>query len=327
MSSQGPGTSQRPLESQAPVLGRAKRWLGSIHFSGVFWYRFHCFGARVVPEWALAPIIAFFTGIFYLALQKIGRAIVSNLEPVLGPCGSWEAQRRRLRTFSTFAWCLTERYERLATERTIDSEHEGGEIWHELLAGDQGILLVTAHIGHWESGALGAPTGGRHVNVVREEELDPDSQAFTQQLFDERLGGDVTMHFAGDPLLGMKMLSALRRGEIVAVQGDRPRTGGRSHRATLFGRPFDLPLGPAALARAAGAPMLPVFIFRQGRGSTRVVFRPPIHIAPEDDQQALGEAMEALAQELETAIRRAPHQWFCFRELWPRGDREPAPQG
>lgn len=117
---------------------------------------------------------------------------------------------------------------------------------------------------------------------------------------------------------GMELLDALWRGEIVAVQGDRPRAGGRSIDATLFGRPFPLPPGPAALARTADAPLLPVFVVREGRRRYRVVFRPPIRAPRTDDRAAdLTATMRRVAAEIEWAIRRAPHQWFCFRRLWP----------
>jgi KDO2-lipid IV(A) lauroyltransferase len=127
------------------------------------------------------------------------------------------------------------------------------------------------------------------------------------------------MHFqSDDPLQGMQLVDALRRGEIVAVQGDRPRTGGRSIDATLFGRPFPLPPGPAALARTAGVPLLPVFVFREGRRRYRVVFRPPIHASLAEAAGADRAAtMRRVAVEIEWAIRRAPHQWFCFKRLWP----------
>jgi KDO2-lipid IV(A) lauroyltransferase len=117
---------------------------------------------------------------------------------------------------------------------------------------------------------------------------------------------------------GMELLDALRRGDIVAMQGDRPRAGGRSIDATLFGRPFPLPPGPAALARTADAPLLPVFVLREGRRRYRVVFRPPIHVPRTGDRAAdLTATMRQVAAEIEWAIRRAPHQWFCFRRLWP----------
>ena len=33
-------------------------------------------------------------------------------------------------------------------------------------------------------------------------------------------------------------------------------------------------------------------------------------------------ALQKIADEVEWAIRHEPHQWFCFRQLWP--DREPS---
>ena len=50
----------------------------------------------------------------------------------------------------------------------------------------------------------------------------------------------------------------------------------------------------------------------------RVVIKPPIEIAPElrrDDAEAT--IVRQFASQLESVIRRAPHQWFCFGELWP----------
>jgi len=30
--------------------------------------------------------------------------------------------------------------------------------------------------------------------------------------------------------------------------------------------------------------------------------------------------LDIVATDLEAAIRREPHQWFCFRQIWPRGE-------
>jgi len=49
-----------------------------------------------------------------------------------------------------------------------------------------------------------------------------------------------------------------------------------------------------------------------------VVFQPPIHAARTGDITAdLTAAMGRVVTEIEWAIRRVPHQWFCFRRLWP----------
>jgi lauroyl/myristoyl acyltransferase len=308
----------RETPPHAPEAGWARRLLGPFHVTGVFWFRFHRFGVRILPEWALRGVLALFTTFFWVVLRKIRDAIAGNLEAVLGPCGWWQRQVRIYRTFRSFAWCLSERYERLSTDRAFTVEAEGLDGWRQLSGSGEGFILVTAHLGSWEVGSmLPASRDQRRIHVVREAETDPRAQRFIQELI-RRCGGDLYVtHFAEDPQLGMAMLDALRRGEVVALQGDRPRSGGRVAELRLFGRPFPLPVGPAALARAAGVPIVPVFVFREGRRHYRCVIQPPIHVAQTGDRQRdLEQALERFAADLETAIRREPHQWFCFRKIW-----------
>lgn len=309
-----------PRESppHAPEGGWSRRLLGPFHVTGVFWFRLHQLGVTFLPGWALRAAIGVFSTFFWIALRKIRAAIASNLEAVLGPCGWWERQRRIHRTFRTFAWCLSERYERLSTDRAFSIEAEGLEEWRELAGQEGGFILVTAHLGAWEVGSmLPSARDGRRVHVAREPETDPRAQRFIEGLI-RRCGGELyTTHFADDPQLGVDLLDALRRGEIVALQGDRPRSGGRTVEASLFGRPFALPVGPAALARAAGVPIVPVFVLREGRLRYRCLLRPAIHVAQSGARQRdLHEALARFTADLEAAIRREPYQWFCFRRLW-----------
>src|SRR4051794_31449139 len=130
----------------APEGGWSRRLLGPLHVTGVFWFRLHQLGIRFLPPWTLGLLIDLFSTFFWIALRKIRAAIAGNLEAVLGPCGWWERQRRIHRTFHTFAWCLSERYERLSTNRVFTVEVEGEEAWRELATGAGGFILVTAHL-------------------------------------------------------------------------------------------------------------------------------------------------------------------------------------
>jgi KDO2-lipid IV(A) lauroyltransferase len=156
------------------------------------------------------------------------------------------------------------------------------------------------------------------VHLVREEELDPRAQAFIRDLLRERMGERYHSHFAtDDPRLALELREALRGGAIVALQGDRPRSGGRSLTVELFGHPFELPEGPLALARATGASVLPVFVLRTGRERYRLFFDEVIDVAQSEDRSAdLAAAARRYAAALAGAIVQAPHQWFCFRPLW-----------
>jgi KDO2-lipid IV(A) lauroyltransferase len=304
----------------APEKGWAARVLGDFHVTGLFWYRLHCWAVANVPQWALAPLVAVFTAFFFLTILKIRRAIASNLVPVLGPARWLERQRRIFRTMHAFAWCLTERYERLVADRPFEVEVEAMEHWNAVTQTGRGFVMVTAHLGLYEVGSmLASVREARHVHLVREPEVDPRAQAFIKQCVASAQGEHYTMHFqTGDPLQGVTLAEALARGEIVAVQADRPRSGGRTVDATLFGRPFSLPAGPAALARTAGVPMLPVFALRTHRRGVRIVLCPPIEVARTANRSAdVAGAMRRVAGAIEAGIRRAPHQWFVFRELWP----------
>jgi len=309
--------AERP--PHAPEAGWAHRILGPLHVTGVVWYRLHKFGVSTLPQWTIPLSISVFTTFFFVALRRIRGAVAANLVPVLGPCGWLGRQARIYRTFWSFAWCLSERYERLSTDHPFAVALEGGDAWREVAESPQGFVLLTAHIGNWEAGSMLPPAeAARRVHVVREAETDPRAQEFIRGLIEKQAGSLYVTHFAADdPQLGMQLLEALRAGEIVALQGDRPRAGGRTIEVPLFGRPFPLPVGPAALARAAGVRLVPVFVFRERRLTYTCAIRPPIAVAQTADRAAdVAAATARFAAELEAAIRRRPHQWFCFRKVW-----------
>lgn len=313
----------RPSEDEnphAPQRGWAARLLGPFHVTGVFWYKFHAFGASL-PSWMASVLIPLFVSFFFLALRSIRRGVASNLRAVLGPCGWWEEQRRLWRTFSAFAWSQTERYERLVTDRPFEMRAEGWEIWRQAVESGAGVVLVTGHVGNWEmASTLPEARGNSRIHVVREEEMDPRAQAFVAERIARRTGEGYVTHFASGvaPRLGVELWEALAQGDVVALQGDRPRRNGRSVPVTLFERAYHLPSGPLALARQAGVPMVPAFVFRTGRRAYEIRFAPPIHVGRTEDRTAdLEAAAQRLADEVGAAVRHRPHQWFAFRELWP----------
>ncbi len=307
----------------APEVGLAKRLLGRYHVTGAFWYRIHAFSMRIMPRWGVGVIVTIFTTFFFFLIFNIRRAVASNLEAVLGPCGWLERQLRIYRTFFTFAWCLSERYERLLGKGgfAIDIDLER---WRRLFEPGTGFVMVTAHFGNFEVGSmLPAFEEAREVHVVREREADPEAQVFVEELLRAAGGSHYRSHFEGEhELQGLTLLNALRQGGIVGVQGDRPRSGGRIVQARMFGRPFPLPDGPATLARVAEVPLVPIFVLRVGRRHYRIEIREPIWVASSGRRDAaVAEAMQRVADSIELAIREAPHQWFCFREVWPRRQR------
>src|SRR6266850_6265388 len=170
------------MPAHFPKVGWARRLLGDYHVTGLFWYRFHKWAVSTLPAWTLWTITITFTTFFFCTIFNIRRAIASNLEKALGSCGFFERQQRIYATMWTFGWCLTERYERLTTNRHFDLAIEAIEHWNAVASADRGFVMVTAHLGMYEvSSMLPTPNGPRHVHLVREPEVDPRAQEFIRQ--------------------------------------------------------------------------------------------------------------------------------------------------
>ena len=306
------------VNPHAPAPTLARRLLGPFHVTGVFWYRFPHWSFTHLPAWVEPPSVLFFATFFFLTLTRIRQAIAANLEPVLGATSAIGRLRRAYKTMFVFASCMPERFRYLAAPERFRVSVEGEPLWHEVMQPGVGVILVSAHIGFWQIATqFGASVEHRRIHIVREKEMDPRAQEMMREIF-ERTGRECVTHYAGDDAgLGVALAEALRNGEIVALQADRPRGGGRTVATTIFGKPMPLPNGPAALARVTGAPILPVFNFRAGRYHINIVVREPIRVARTANRDAdISEATNRLAKEIEWAISREPHQWFCFRRLW-----------
>jgi KDO2-lipid IV(A) lauroyltransferase len=84
----------------------------------------------------------------------------------------------------------------------------------------------------------------------------------------------------------------------------------------MFGRVTPLPAGPAELAAASGAPLLPAALVFEGHRRLRLVFGEPLRVergGAQDGRAALG---GGVARAMEAIIRAYPDQWFNFYDVW-----------
>src|SRR5437879_4489930 len=86
-----------------------------------------------------------------------------------------------------------------------------------------------------------------------------------------------------------------------------------SHEVEFGGRPTRFQLGPFAVARVAGAPIVPVFAVRTGirRYQIRVVGR----FAPNTPAESVA-ALAATVRAYERLVRAVPAQWLMFEDVW-----------
>jgi lauroyl/myristoyl acyltransferase len=174
-----------------------------------------------------------------------------------------------------------------------------------------GLVSVTAHVGNWElAGRLMARTSARRTNVVVAPGELPQLGQWVR-----RDGAGVRFIARASPRVGLELFAALRRGEVVALQGDRA-IGTRGDVAIpFFGRPALFPLGPFILARAAGVPVVPAFCVLEPDCRYSIRVAPPITVKEGDEEAAAATWVRVL----ESLLRDYPTQWFNFFDVWHPG--------
>ncbi len=296
-----------------------QRFFGPVYVTGIVWFGMCSWGTRWMPYWLTWFLSWIATLICWMLLWRVRRGISSNLNVILGET-SWIGRELRIyRTLRMFSLITIDRYTLFRRRHLLEVEVDREDRWHEAFDTDRGCVLVSAHLGNWEVASLVPASIEKHMHVVREREVDVRSQELLEKLYENHASPNFTLHYAGDDSsLGANLLLALRRGGVVGLAGDQPRTGQSYVEVEMFGRPTPVPHGPAALARAAEVSILPVFGVRVGAFHYRLMVGAPIRVPrTEDRHRDILEATQAFATEMEAVIREHPHSWFCWWPRWP----------
>ncbi len=170
------------------------------------------------------------------------------------------------------------------------------------------VISLTAHVGNWDlAGRLLARHSARPTHVVVAVEEAPMLERWLR-----RDGDGLRFVPRVHPTVSLTLLAALRRGEAVALQGDRALGNRGDVSVPFFGRPAPFPVGPFRLAGAAGVPVLPAFCTLAPDRRYAVTILEPLAVTRGGEEDAL----RAWVAALERVVRERPTQWFNFFDIW-----------
>ena len=249
---------------------------------------------------------------FALALPGVRARVRRNLRSVLGPRPYHRELVDVFRTFSHFASCLTEALALGALHpREVECTVVGANHLEEAMALSRGVIVVTAHTGAWETaGPLLKKVLGVDMLIAMERE--PDDKAREIQDRTRQRSGVRIAHVGTEPLAVLPLFTHLRRGGVLGVQIDRAPRAMRSIPVRMFDAPARVPSGPFWLARATGAPIVPVFAYRRGHFAYEIRICAPRHLARDASEEALHRVAQEVTTEMEQFIRLHPTHWFHF---------------
>ena len=251
-------------------------------------------------------------------MRRVTRALVDNLRQVFPGLDEGQLGALAALTYRSYAYDTIDFIRSLSTppdELAGKIANLDRGIFDRLLAEGKGILLVAAHFGSWELGAvILRKLFGYPLTMVAMAEPSPGVNRIRTDMRTS-LGVElIEIRQSIDTPLQIRRRLAENR--IVAMLLDRHL--GRDHIAVDFcGREAHFLKTPSLLSYLSGAPMLPAWIVRHSDGRFRCLFDEPVWATRGGDRETtLRDATQAIADRLAARIREYPHLWYQFYPFW-----------
>jgi len=232
----------------------------------------------------------------------------------------WKRRWLVFKHFLSFGRAIIDRTAILASKtKEFSFSFDGEHHVHKALAEGHGVLLLTAHLGNWEAAGQLLTRLDVPINVTG---FDKESAAIRALLAKSSRAKFRLLPLTGAPTDAIPLVAALRRGEIVAMLGDR-NYGSPSASIPFLGDVARFPIGAYVLAAMANAPLVMVFNLRERGGHYRFFGFTALHpqMPPHNERDAyLKKCAVEFAKNLETILKCDPLQWYNFYPFWENSE-------
>lgn len=309
---------QKKIERSGTFSERLNRWAIDRGFPLLAWI------APRAPRWFLFLHARWIIAVVFFFHSRPKRAIGRNLARVLAEPEGSRAVRRATRAMLrhlAYYWVDLFRFPQLPGERLreliVGGDARTLDPLRARLAAGERVLLMTAHLGNWELGAVMLGQAEIPLAIIYVPDEFEQAEQFRSHLRTMAHVREIPLP-DDDRFASLAVLRAFGEGRVVALQGDRDfRDSGVE--LPFFGARTRFPTGPFHLARMTGGLLLPTFIAYARDLRFEVELGEPIRVARTDDRDAdVRAAMEKWVETLEASVRRWPTQWYTFYDFWPR---------
>jgi predicted LPLAT superfamily acyltransferase len=293
-----------------------KHWSGSGQLRGGRWGIWFFITALRVLGLRLTYLLTVPCAVYFSFASPDVAATMDYHRRIFGQVPWWKRRWLVFKHFLSFGHALIDRTAILAGQRSrftfaFDGEHHV----REMLAEGKGVLLLTAHLGNWEAAGQLLARLDVPINVTGFDHETTEMRALLTRSSDVKFR---LLPLTGSPTDVIPLVAALRRGEIVAMLGDRAYRS-PSAPVEFLGDTTAFPVGAYVMAAIAGAPLVPVFSLREPGGHYHFFGFPPVRpqLPPKPERHAyLQKCATNFAANLETVLKRDPLQWYNFFPFW-----------
>jgi len=308
------------MSANAPVRWVTHRLNGTCIVGGSY------LGSRYAPLPISWPVAHAGAWIVSHAMSSVRDALVDNLRAVFPHESESQLRRRAYRTCHTYTDDWMDFMRSLSWSRAQVLErfsYEHSERLTDALSLGRGAILVTGHFGNWEAGAVLMKALQVPLTVVAMPEPDPNVNWIRHRVRAELQADTIEVRQSLDTPLQIRR--RLSEGRTVAMLIDRHVDRDRVP-VTMFGRQTHFLGAPALLAYLTGAPLVPIFLVREGRGRFRARPQEPIMVDRTGNRDTqVQRAAQQVATLLEREIAARPECWYQFYRYWEDTDGHRAP--
>ncbi len=190
----------------------------------------------------------------------------------------------------------------------------GLEHLQRAIASKNGLIIISAHLGSWETGMLYVCCSVPKpiLGVVKKIRFAPLNRWV--QRWRTRFG--LTIVFKKGALSEMHRM--LRRGGVIGLLVDQSRRS-EGVDVNFFGHRVTATPAAAFLAIRCRSPVLPIFCVRDSSGRPTVLVQRPLEIKRSGDLRTdIQAGTQLITDVVEKAVRRFPDQWFWVHKRWKK---------
>ncbi len=183
----------------------------------------------------------------------------------------------------------------------------------EIINGNEGVVIIGAHVGCWEAGASFFGKYGKKINIVM---YDTEHQRIKEVVDNNtsRESGYKVIPINEDSLGAMiEIRRALGEAEYVCFNGDRYTDPKTSVPRDFLGSQAQFTLGPFMIGVKTRAPIVFYYAMREKGRRYRFVFE---EVKSLEGRLTVDYVHSRYLASLENIVRKYPLQWFNFYDFW-----------
>ncbi len=186
------------------------------------------------------------------------------------------------------------------------------ELFKKLHSENKGVILLSAHFGNWEIGALAGEfqLGSKYLIIVEHQANDYVNSEINK--IRTRFGNTVVSRYKA----AREIVKTLQRGEVIALIADQSASEKNDVYVDFFGRPAATFDSPAILALKFDVPIVFCISFRQSNGDYIVRIKEVKHDDLKNDIEGVLELTRRYTKLLEDMIRENPGHWAWMHRRW-----------